>query len=192
MPEDLFTTLSDASVYFVLGALGTLLMVIRIVLMLVLGIDSDVDIDVHGDVGDVDGGGDFSVLSIFSVLAFFAGFGWAGYGARIEWGWGSAAAALFAFAIGFVMMLTAASMMFYIRKLNATGAYDLRTAVGKTGRAYRTIPANGAGRGEIQITVSGAQRVLPARTHGQSIESFTSVRVVEVEDDGTLIVERIA
>ena len=183
--DELFSEFSDATLYFVIACIGTLLMVIRIVLMLLFGMDTDVDVD-----GDVDGDGDgFGILSIFSILAFMAGFGWVGYAARTEWELGGFASAAAGFAFGFLMMLLAASMMFYIRKLNSTPTVDFRTAVGHTGKSYRRIPGEAAGHGEVQITVGGTERVLAAKTRGPAIESFTTVKVIEVEDDGTLIVE---
>ncbi len=87
------------------------------------------------------------------------------------------------------MMLLAASMMFYIRKLNSSPSFDLRSAIGHGGKAYLRIPGSGDGHGEVQITIGGVERTLPAKTRGPEIESFTSVKVIEVEDDGTLIVE---
>lgn len=184
--DELFAEFSDATLYFIIGCLGTLLMVIRIVLMLMFGMDADVDVDADMD---ADGGDGFGILSIFSILAFMAGFGWVGYAARTEWELGGFASAAAGFGFGFLMMLLAASMMFYIRKLNSSPKVDLTTAVGHVGKAYLRIPGGAEGHGEVQITVGGVERVLPAKTRGPEIESFTSVKVIEIEDGGTLIVE---
>jgi len=180
-----FSEFSDASLYLVIACIGTLLMIIRIALMLSFGLDADVDVDVDFD---ADGGHGFGMLSLFSILAFMAGFGWVGFAARTEWGFGGIASAASGFTFGFFMMLLAASMMFYIKKLNSSPSFDIRNTIDHTGTAYLKIPAAGEGLGEVQITVDGTQKVLPAKTNGPAIDSFTSVKVIEVEDDGTLIV----
>ena len=182
---ELFSEFSDSALYLVIGCVGTLLMIIRIAMMLMFGLDADADVD--ADI-DADGGEGFGMLSIFSILAFMAGFGWVGYGARTDWELGGIASAAAAFIFGFLMMLLAASMMFYIRKLNSSPTFDVRNTIGHTGQAYLTIPAHSEGQGEVQITVDGVQKVMPAKTRGPEIESFTSVKVIEVDDDGTLIV----
>ena len=86
-------------------------------------------------------------------------------------------------------MLLASSLMFTARKLNRTIEYDLGTAVGKTARVYMTIPRQGSGRGQVEVDVSGRRKVLEAISTGEKIGEFSSVRVVEVRDDQTLVVE---
>ena len=88
--DDLFSTFSDATLYFSMAAIGTLLFSIRILMMLFFGFDDGGDFDVDAD---LDGGfeghfGDFSLFSMVSILAFMMGAGWLGLACRLEWGVG--------------------------------------------------------------------------------------------------------
>ena len=67
--------------------------------------------------------------------------------------------------------------------------YDVETAVGRTARVYLKIPAKGEGHGEVQVTVSGRQKILRAISNGPQLEAFTDVRIVEARGDETMVVE---
>ena len=102
---------------------------------------------------------------------------------------GGLAFAAAAAAFGFGMMMLASGLMFTARKLDRTIEYDLKTAVGKTARVYMTIPKQGAGRGQVEVDVSGRRKTLEAISTGEKLDQFSSVTVVEVRDDQTLVVE---
>ncbi|MHC4995403.1 MAG: hypothetical protein ACYTGQ_10155, partial [Planctomycetota bacterium] len=65
MFEDLFNPFSDSTVYFLMGAIGTLLFFIKM-LMMVLGADGGGDFDMDGDIGDHGVG--FGIFSMVSIL----------------------------------------------------------------------------------------------------------------------------
>jgi len=52
-----------------------------------------------------------------------------------------------------------------------------------------TIPKQGAGRGQVEVDVSGRRKTLEAISTGEKLDQFSSVTVVEVRDDQTLVVE---
>lgn len=180
---------SDAIVYLSMALGGTLLFVIRLILALFGGDDG-------GDFGD-DGGFDhgadsdaaFSFFSLLSILAFFMGTGWMGLTARFDMGLSSVASAVAAVSVGLVMMLIASTMMFFIRRAGTEVKYDVNTAVGHIGRVYMTVPANGEGTGKVEVTVSGRRMIINAVSSGEKLDAFTSVRVTELRDGKTLIVE---
>jgi len=89
------------------------------------------------------------------------------------------------------MMMLASGLMLTARKLNRTLEYELETALGKTARVYMTIPKRGSGQGKVEVGVSGRRIVLEAVSTNDKLEQFSSVKVVEVRDDHTLIVERL-
>ncbi|MDH3584629.1 MAG: hypothetical protein OER86_10480 [Phycisphaerae bacterium] len=183
---------TDATVYFFMGAMGTLLFFLRLAAAMIGGVDADFDADM--DV-DVDGGLEahgtgFSLISLFSILSFTMGAGWMGLACRMEFGMGPLASGISAFAFGFFLMLLASFGMYQMRRMNEPGRYDIRTAIGRTGRVYLRIPPKGEGRGQVQVTVDGRQKVLPAISTGEELASFTDVRVLDVRDDQSLVVER--
>ena len=178
---------ADAVAYSVMAAVGTLLFLGRLALALIGG-DGDVDGEMDGFDSDVS----FTMFSVLSILAFFMGSGWMGLACRLDWGLGRLLSAVIASGFGFVMLLAASGMTYATRRLNTTIEYDLATAIGKIGRVYLTIPARGEGQGQIEISVSGRKKVLKAASNGAEIAAFVDVKVLEVRDDDTLIVEPLS
>ena len=192
--SDLFSTFTDATVYFYMGAVGSILFLIRMGLLVFSGVDSDVEFDADIDV-DVDGGihahgGDFTLFSMLSIVSFLMGAGWLGLACRVEWDMRPLAAAACASGFGFGLMLLSSLGMYQLRKLNEEGRYDVRNSIGQIGRVYLTIPAKGEGRGRVRVSVDGRQKVLAAVSTGEAIESFTAVKIVDVQEGETLIVEK--
>ncbi len=177
---------TDLVVYAGLAVVGTLFFGLRLLFAL-FGFDADADgsADLDGAASDAS----FSLFSLLSILAFVMGAGWMGLAARLEWGLGRPAGFFLAMGFGTVMMLTASGLMFLLRRMTEDGQYELSSAVGKTGRAYLRIPEKGKGAGQVEVAVSGRRKVLSAVSRSGAIESFAAVRVVEVRDDGTLVVE---
>lgn len=190
--EDLFSTFTDATFYFVLAAVGTALFTIRLALMLFTGFDgsSDFDHDMGTDGGLEAHGGDFSLFSMISILSFMMGAGWLGLAARLDWKLGPVPAALYASLFGFALMALCSLALWQMRKLSQPSSWSPKHAQGHVGTAYLRIPAGGQGRGQVQVVVDGTSRTLDAVTEGDAIESFASVRVKGVREDGVLIVER--
>ena len=177
---------ADAVTYFIMAAMGTILFVLRLVMALFGGDGGDFD----GDM-DVDGGTDasFTLFSLLSVMAFIMGTGWMGLACRIDWQLGRIPSLMIAIGFGTGMMFLASGLMYMTRKLNRVVWYDVRTAIGKTGRVYLDVPAKGKGQGQVEVSVSGRKKILAAITDGKELDAFTDVRIIDVRDDETLIVE---
>ena len=150
---------TDVVVYLLMALVGTTFLVLRLLLALFVGGDTDFDTDM-----DLAGASDaaFSFFSLLSILAFFMGAGWMGLTCRVDWDMGGLASAAAAAGFGFAMMMLASGLMYYARRLNRTISYDLDTAVGKTARVYMTVPKKGDGRGQVEVDVSGRRKVLDA------------------------------
>ena len=178
--------------YFWLGAGSTTLFILRILLMIFGGdFGADADVDVGGAGDALDSTDSFGVLSLISILAFGMGTGWGGMMALYQFEMGSTGAFFVAILTGIIFMIAASSMMFYLKKLDSTPTSDPQTAVGKTGSVYMSIPAKGEGAGQVEITVSGRKKVMPAVSESEAIESFKAVTVVSVRDDNVLVVKLI-
>lgn len=186
--EAAFAYGTDVVVYLVMAIVGTTFFVLRLLFALFFGGDGDLDTGIDVDV-DVSTDASFGFFSLLSILAFFMGAGWMGLTCRVDWEMGSLASAAAAAGFGFGMMALASGLMFGARKLNQTVDYDLQTAVGRTARVYMSIPEKGGGTGRVEVDVSGRRKVLEAISTGERFGEFSSVRVVSVRDDGTLVVE---
>ncbi|MCG3172809.1 MAG: hypothetical protein GMKNLPBB_00967 [Myxococcota bacterium] len=192
--------MNDISLYWVIALASSVLFGIKLFLALV-GIG---DGDAH-DMGFEHADGDgavhqsasphlsseaaFTLISLQSILAFLMGAGWTGLAARKEWELGPGLAALTAFVIGFLMMLLASYLAWVLRKLTKSPPFDPKTAVGQVGKVYLTVPAKGGGFGQVEVLVSGRKRIINAMSSGGEIGSFKEVRVLEVHDGPTLVVE---
>jgi hypothetical protein len=172
----------DAVVYLVMALGGTLLFLIRLGFTYFGGNGGDFEVD-----ADFDGDASFSFLSVLSILGFFMGAGWMGLACRLDWGLGRFASSFIAAAFGFAMMMAASGMSYYARRLNQTIEYDLRTAIGRIGRVYLTIPEKGQGHGQVEVSVSGRKKVIRAVSSGPRFEAFTDVKIVDARDDETLV-----
>lgn len=177
----------DSVAYLVMAAVGTLLFLIRLGFAMFAGDGGDFDTDV-----DFDTDTSFTTFSLLSILAFFMGAGWMGLACRLDWELGRLASALISAGFGFTLLMAASLMTAGMRRLNRHIDYDVRTAIGKTGRAYLTIPERGQGHGQVEITVSGRKKILRAMSSKGKIEAFADVKVLEVRDDETLVVEPLA
>jgi hypothetical protein len=132
----------------------------------------------------------FRLLSIQSVLAFFMGMGWAGLAARVEWRLSPVVSLLVASQFGIVMTVLAAFLAYQIRRLDRAAVFDPETCVGTIGRVYLTVPSSGQGKGQVEVTISGRRRILPAVSEGEPIPAFSLATVVKVQDDGSLLIEK--
>ena len=190
--DEIFTTFTDTTIYFMMAVVGSTLFAIRILMMLAFGID-DVDYDIDGGAdGDFDvHDSGFSILSLMSIMSFMMSAGWMGLACRREWGLDGFLSALGASGFGFAMMLMASYGMYSLRKLQHAGSYDVTNTIGNIGKCYLKIPAKGEGAGQVQINVDGRKSTVPAVSNGEMIESFASVKVIEVRDDKVLVVEQV-
>jgi hypothetical protein len=186
--DNIFNEFSDSTFYFMLAAIGTGLFLLRFVLMFIGGVDGDFDVDGGG--GLELHGGDFSIFSIFSTLSFMMGAGWMGLAARLEWGLGAVPSALLAAGFGFFLMMISSFGLWQMRKLSKPARSDPREAIGMVGTVYLRLPAKGEGRGQIQVNVGGTRKTLAAVSNDEAIDSFASVKVVEVREDNVLVVEK--
>lgn len=175
----------DGVLYAVLALAGTTLFVIRFA-MVMLGIGGEDDAD-----GAVEHGDGMQIFSLLSVTAFMMGSGWMGLTCRIDWELAPTPSAFVAGAFGGGLMLFASFLLLGMRRLGQHVTYDTRTAIGRTGTVYTTIPARGQGTGQVRVSVSGRSMVLPAGSTGEAIEAFADVQVVDVRDDDLLLVERV-
>ena len=180
---------SDVTAYFWLAVFATLVYLVKFGLDL-FGADSDAASDPSDLDADLDTDASFALVSVLSVLAFLMGCGWMGLAARAGWGLGATLSALAAVGFGTAMMFLSAGLMFWARGMTHVARYNVKTAVGTTGKVYLTVPAKGEGRGQIEVVVSGRRKVMDAVSASAAIPAFSPARVVRVRDDDVFVVER--
>ena len=193
--SNIVSTGTDAVVYFSIAAIATFLFVMRLILMLFGGEHGEVDVSTDAvdgiDLNHVDSDASFNLFSLLAILAFFMGLGWMGLACRLTWGMGPSLSIVLSVGTGAGMMALASTMMMYVRKLEHVVQYDVKTCIGHTGKVYLTIPGEGKSGGQVEVSISGRRKVMNAKTKGDELAAFTSVKVLEVTDDETLVVEPV-
>lgn len=178
----------DAVVYSAIAIVGSLLFLLRLVTGLFFDFDGLGDADIDVDV-DPDGSAAFGIFSFLSITAFLMTTGWVGLATRLDAQLGPMPTAAISVASGVAMMFVTGLAMIGVRRLAQEQSYDLKTAVGRTAQVYMTIPGKSKGTGKVRVSVSGRSMIVSARTEGEELEAFTDVHVVDLRDDGVLLVE---
>ena len=154
--------------------------------------DFDVDVDMTfdgSDLSNIEGGS--NLYTFRNVVNFFLGFGWT---AILLQGQIKSKALLLVVAVAVGIALVALVMWLFkwLSSMQQSGNINVyRAAVGCQGKVYLTIPAERAGEGKVQITIQGAVREYNAVTDGDAIKTGTPIKVTEVIDTNTLLVEEL-
>ena len=145
------------------------------------------DID-HATHGDVDAG--LRLLTLQGLTAFIMMFGLTGFAISRS----SVIGSIFTIAIGilvglFAMWLVAKGFQL-MRSLQSSGTMQIYDAIGEEGTVYLTIPAEGIGK--IQINVSGRLMVMDAVSQDKvEVKTGERARVSEISTDGMLMVRKL-
>ncbi len=170
--------------YFIVGCVATLFLIIQIIMLLV-GFSDDVDFEVDMD-GDMDSG--LSLFSVKTIIAFFCVGAWAGLlclGTEMpDW-----AAILISFAAGAAALIGVAFALRAVSKLQSDGNLNYANAVGKDAEVYVRIPADGSGKGKVNVYLQERYVEIDAMTKGSAeIATGSLVKITDVLGD-TVIVE---
>ena len=172
---------------------ATLVFVIQTV-MTFLGADTggdfDVDVDTSmdgSDLSNIDGGANLYTFRNF--VNFFLGFGWTAIILQPSVK-STALLVIIAVLVGLALVALVMYMFKWLNSMQQSGNINVfQAAVGCQGTCYLRIPAERSGEGKVQITIQGAVREYDAVTDGDEIKTGTSVKVLEVVDANTLLVE---
>lgn len=164
-----------------------------------IGLDLDADADVpSGGISDASGDGDvttgntpfgFRLLSVRSILAFFAVGSWVCYTVcyALDWYY----ALLIAIGCGFAAACAMAGAMIGMEKLQSSGNMNIKNAVGKIGSVYLTIPASRGGKGKVNVLVQERYAEYDAVTDcSDPIPTATEIKVIGYVENNVLLVER--
>lgn len=182
-------------IFSVPALLGTVVFLVKMGLMTLGGfgdadVDVDVDLDVDADV-DADASTDaFNLLSIQSIAALLMGFGWGGLFGRQILEWNFAGSIALGLAFGFALVWLLGILLKAMYDLQNSGHVRARDAVGTNGVVYANIPGKGEGRGQVRVVVNERARFYTAVSDGDALTTNTEVRIVSLNNDGSLTVTR--
>jgi hypothetical protein len=146
--------------------------------------------DSDSDGGDIDVDSGFPIFTIKNFITFLTVFGWSGitfYSLNFK----EVTTVIIAAVLGIVVMFIVAALFYFIKSFEQSGTMDLKNAVGLTAKTYIPIPEDENGSGKIHITFQGSLKEIQAMTKGERIPTGSMVKVVEVFNNNTVIVEKI-
>lgn len=187
-----WTSLSTAmQVLWAITLSASLIFVIQTI-MTFLGLgDHDADFDLDTSDGSFDADPSMNLLTFRNLVNFCLGFGWTAVlmHEKIQ----SNALLIIVSVIVGVLLVTAVMWIFkWLSGMQQTGNIDVhKSAVGCEGKVYLTIPGERKGEGKVQITINNAVREYDAVTDGETIPTGKAIRVTEVINDYTLLVEEL-
>ena len=173
--------------YFVTcGILSSAVLLIQMIALLLGGAFDVPDLDL--DVGE---GGATGMFSIRGIGAFFTGFGWTG-AAVLDAGHSLTLATISASLVGVAVLMGFVLMMRWLHSMRSEGTVEYSNAIGQIGSVYVPIPPRRQGIGQIEVLVQRRMATVRALSDSEErIENRTAVKVTELVDDRTLLVETL-
>ena len=166
------------------AVVASLIFLVQMVLTLIGMDSSDMDVDFDG-ANTMDLGGGLYLFTIKNFIGFLVGFGWAGvcfYNSITS----SILLILVAVIVGLLFVGIFVVIYKQTKKLEHNGAFQIDEVKGTTVSVYLRIPAQGSGKGKVQVSQNGSVHELDALTDGEEIPSGAKVKVVEIVDNETV------
>ena len=184
-------------IFALIGIVSSVVLVIQTI-MLLFGFGEDGGD--AGDIGDADGlegglgdvGDGLVIFSIKGIVAMLAILGWTGV-IFLGTGMNHVLAIFLSLVCGIFTLIAMAYAMRAISKLQSSGNIDVGNTIGKVGQVYIPIKPNGSSQGKVNLIVQGTYTEFAAITMSdQTLATGSYVRVVAVDEAGTLLVEPIS
>lgn len=191
--KEWFTSLSVMEqIFFWLGIVSTLFLIVQIILMCLSSFGGDIDVDGDGDI-DVDVDSGVSIFTVKSITAFFAVGSWSGLltcqvaSDSLQW-----LAIIVSIISGAIAMSIMVVLLRAIVKLQCNGAFEIEKIVGTKATVYVSVPPSRSGRGKITMNAQGRFMELDAVT--DCTERLAVDEVVEIvsTDNECTVVRRVS
>jgi magnesium-transporting ATPase (P-type) len=188
---DFFNNLPvDMKVYWGIALFSTLIFIIQSILTFV-GMDAHDGADADFSGHDLQGGAEpFQLFTFRNLVNFLLGFSWAGIafsgiiGNRV---W----LMMLAFVTGALFIAIFFLIMRQMMKLSEDNTFNIKNVLNQIAEVYIPIPEQKKGKGKISISVRGSMHEIDALTEGVSISTGTSVRIMKIESETLVLVEKL-
>lgn len=148
------------------------------------GLHTDIDSDFDGSHGMS------HLFSLRNLINFMLGFSWAGisFYTTIT---SKPLLVLFSLVIGVIFLFFFFGIINVVQKLAEDNSFKIESTLFKSADVYLTIPEGKSGKGKIMISINGSVHELDAMTEYEKIPSGAIVKVTEIENNSTVLVEPI-
>ena len=159
-------------------------------IMTFTGMDSSEGIQADFDSNLDSGDAPFQLFSFRNLINFLLGFSWTGI-AFFETISNKVFLFIAAISVGSLFVLLFFLIIKQLMRLAEDNTFNINKSVNKTAEVYINIPGEKKGKGKVQISVDGSVHEIDAVTEGEKISSGTIVKIVRVENNNLLVVEKI-
>ncbi len=174
-------------IYFYVGCIASVFLVVQIIMMCISGFGADVDVDGDGLI-DADADTGVSIFTTKSLTAFFAIGGWTGLLMCGIEGVSDWVAVVVSLAAGIVAMAVVVLFMKLMMKLQCNGLLEPDKLVGKTATVYVSVPPSREGRGKITLTAQGKYVELDAMTdEAERLKIDETVEIIAADNECMLV-----
>ena len=173
-------------------AIATSLIFIIETILTFIGIDHDMDTDFDMSDGSFEVDTSMNLYTFRNLVNFLLGMSWTAI--LLKESITSTALLMVISVVAGALLVAAVMWMFrWLSTMQQSGNIDVfKCAVGCQGKVYLTIPAARSGAGKVQITINETVREYDALTDSdEAIKTGTPIKVVEVLDPSTLLVEEL-
>jgi hypothetical protein len=148
------------------------------------GLHADFDSDLSGTDAP------FQLFSFRNLVNFLLGFSWTGisFYVLIE---NKIILSGLSLLVGAGFIVVFFMIIRQIERFAEDNSFKIVNSLNKTGSVYLTIPGKKSGTGKVQVSVNGSFHELDAITENEKIESSATVRIVKIESNNLVVVERI-
>lgn len=148
------------------------------------GTDADFDSNLEGTDAP------FQLLTFRNLINFLLGLSWTGisFFNTIQSKFLLLALSIL---IGAAFVATFFLIISQIQKLAEDNSFKISDTVNQTCSVYLTIPEMKKGKGKVQVSVKGAFHELDAITEKEKIETSSIVRIVRVDGNNLVVVEKV-
>lgn len=172
---------------------SSLIFIIETVLTFI-GADVEMDMDTDFDIADggFEGDPSMNLYTFRNLVNFLLGMSWTAILLNEQMK-SKALLMLIAFAVGAAIVFAVMMMFKGLSKMQQSGNINVfESAVGCSGKVYITVPGERKGQGKVQININNSVREYDALTDSEDdLKTGTSIKVTEVLDASTLLVEEI-
>ena len=172
---------------------SSLIFIIETVLTFI-GADVEMDMDTDFDIADggFEGDPSMNLYTFRNLVNFLLGMSWTAILLNEQMK-SKALLMLIALAVGAAIVFAVMMMFKGLSKMQQSGNINVfESAVGCSGKVYLTVPGERKGQGKVQININNSVREYDALTDSEDdLKTGTSIKVTEVLDASTLLVEEI-
>lgn len=157
-----------------------------------IGADVEMDTDIDVADGGFEGDPSMNLYTFRNLVNFLLGMSWTAIILNDQIA-SKALLMLIAFAVGALLVAAVMYMFKWLSKMQQSGNINIfQSAAGCNGKVYLTIPAERKVTGKVQISINESIREYDALTDSETeLKTGTAIKVVEVIDSSTLLVEEI-